>query len=105
MKNVKIADLEPGSVTAMDVLASDGRRLLSAGTKLTSRHIRTLRARGIEHVAVASGQRSRGAARTPAAGPADIDKRIAQRFQHSDPAHPLIKELVRICESRLSKRE
>ncbi|HKJ22358.1 MAG TPA: hypothetical protein VKA13_04660 [Gammaproteobacteria bacterium] len=106
MKNLKIADLEPGMMTAVDILTPTGHVLLPAGSKLTSRHIRMLNARGVDDVAIACASRDRQPAPSP--GPADIEEihgRITQRFQHNDSSHPFVSELMRLCESRILNRE
>lgn len=105
VKNFKIADLEPGMVVAMDILTPTGHVLLPAGSKLTSRHIRMLNARGVDQVAVAGACEDREAQPVAPAGAEDAARRIGHKFQHNDQSHPFVSELVRLCESRLLKRE
>lgn len=106
VKNIKAADLEPGMMTAMDVVTPTGRVLLPAGSKLTARHIRMLNARGVDHIAIACANAERPSApSSPVADAEEVNRRIRQRFQHNDSSHPFISELVRLCESRMLDRE
>ncbi len=108
MKNIKIQDVEPGMVTAKDILASSGHLLLPAGTRLTTRYIRMLHARNIPLVAIESDDENSSMENPPVPAHSDIaDERVNQlmkRFQHNDLNHPFIKELARACTSRLMSR-
>jgi len=108
MKNMKIQDIAPGMVTATDVLASSGHLLLPAGTKLTTRYIRMLHARDISYVAIESDEESPSpdhqAPPRPTVVPDEHVNRLMKRFQYNDLKNSFIKELVRICTSRLMDR-
>lgn len=108
VKNIKVDDLQPGMITALEVLTQSGHLLLPSGTKLTSRYIRMLHARDIDYVAVESaesGQRPVRGYHTSAAPADEQTRRVDTRFKHNDASHPFIKELARVCKSRLSNRE
>lgn len=84
-----------------DVTSPRGQMLLGAGAILTERHLRLLAANGVERVKVkveATGP-AQGSP-VPAADPAQLEARLETRFAHNDTAHPLIRELKRICRSR-----
>jgi hypothetical protein len=105
MKNIKIQDIEPGMVTAKDILASSGHLLLPSGTKLTTRYIRMLNARDIPFVAIESDDASPVVENPPTQViPDERAHQIMKRFQYNDINHPFIKELVRTCTSRLTNR-
>ena len=110
MKNIKVQDLEPGMVTAKDILATSGHLLLPAGTTLTTRYIRMLHARQIPSVTIDAGDEA-----PPLESRADSEPhtphpsegrliRMMERLQFNNLEHPFIKELVRVCTMRLIDR-
>jgi len=103
VKDFKTADLEPGMVIARDIVTPTGHILMPAGTKLTSKHVRMLNARGIDRIAVATTDGRTAPTSSPTAE--ETARQIARRFQHNDPGQPFIGELMRLCESRMSDRE
>lgn len=94
-----VEDLQPGIAVAEDVYDPQGRLLMSAGTELTERHLRACQLWGITRVRVAAEGLPPEA---EAAGPspeqiarAELETRA--RFRNTDPAHPLVVELFRLC--------
>lgn len=104
MKSVKIQDVEPGMVTAQDILTPSGHLLLPAGTKLTTRYIRMLHARNIPHLAIESDDQGPLAVDTPSEQSDERVGLLMNRFQRNDLDHPFIRELARACTSRLMTR-
>ncbi|HKJ09184.1 MAG TPA: hypothetical protein VKA76_08860 [Gammaproteobacteria bacterium] len=86
-----------GMVLEADVTNSGGHTLLKAGTELSARHLTLLRAHGIAVVSIGPNVPGNGVA-APPGGPGDCC--LAERFRHNDTAHPLIGELIRLCEAR-----
>lgn len=86
-------------VLGADVTSPRGQMLLAAGATLTDRHLRLLAANGVARVEVdTAGDAAQPTG--PALNPAQLEARLETRFAHNDPAHPLIRELKRICRSR-----
>ena len=86
-------------VLGADVTTPRGQTLLAAGATLTDRHLRLLAANGVARVEVDAGGHAPQPP-GPALPPAQLEARLETRFAHNDPAHPLIRELKRICRSR-----
>lgn len=108
MKDVKLDELEPGMITAKDILTHSGHLLLPAGTQVTARHIRMLRARAVGSIAIGTGGHlplpDRGHVKPAPARSIGMKTRVARRFQYNDMSHPFIQELARVYESRLVDR-
>ena len=103
MIRVKLADLVPGMVTASDVFTTEGRFLLPAGSVLTERSIRLLKAWGLVEAVVdhdgplPGGHDGRDADPRILAEAREINKK---RFMHTNPYHPAIIELERLSAVR-----
>jgi hypothetical protein len=103
---VSVDDLEPGMLLAEEVRDQQGRLLMPAGTELTERHLRAFQLWGILSVRI----RAADAAPDPAAVPlspeqlAEGEALVLARLRETDPAHPLIVELVRWCAEREARR-
>ncbi|HSH30098.1 MAG TPA: hypothetical protein VK971_09355 [Thiohalobacter sp.] len=94
-----LGELREGMVLGADVTSPRGQMLLAAGVTLTDRHLRLLAANGVTRVEVeATGNAAQPPGPVP--DPAQREARLETRFVHNDPAHPLIRELKRICRSR-----
>ena len=93
-----LGQVREGMVLGADVTSQHGQMLLAAGATLTERHLRLLAANGVASIEIAAG--AMRAEVGPALDPAELQHRLEQRFAHNDPAHPLIRELKRICRSR-----
>lgn len=98
MTDLPLHDLQPGMVLVRHVMDRKGNVLLGKGVQLTARHLTLLRAHGVTCVAAAPPETET----TPAAGPTaeEISMLIEQQFRNTDPDHPLIAELKRICQQR-----
>ncbi|WP_157745255.1 hypothetical protein [Thiohalobacter thiocyanaticus] len=95
-----LGELREGMVLGADVSSPRGQMLLAAGATLTDRHLRLLAANGVARVEVDTAGDDAAQPTGPALNPAQLEARLETRFAHNDPAHPLIRELKRICRSR-----
>lgn len=95
MMDLCLDDLQPGLVLVHPAVDSKGNVLLGKGVQLTARHLTLLRAHGVTHVdAAPSGTESTGAA---APSVQEASMQIEEQFRNTNPDHPLISELKRIC--------
>ncbi len=97
---IRTENLEPGMVLADDVLDVNGWLLLTAGTKLTSSHIRNFVARevvlvGVDGVSQGSVDQKHLAALAPEELQKLQDENEA-RFRHNDLTDPFIEEVLRL---------
>lgn len=104
MREISVHDLEPGMIVARDILAASSHLLLSAETRLTSKHIRMLRARDIATVVIHSNE-DEPVTVNPHPAHSHISEEqqqhLLERFSYNDLEHPFTKELIRICKTRL----
>lgn len=95
MTDLRLEDLQPGLVLVHPAVDSRGNVLLGKGVALTARHLTLLRAHGVTRVdAAPPGTESTEAAALSAQ---EASMQIEQQFRNTDPDHPLISELKRIC--------
>jgi hypothetical protein len=99
-----VDDLQPGIAVVEDVFDPQGRLLMSAGTELTERHLRACQLWGITRIRVrAEGVPAEAAGPTPEQmAQAELETR--SRFRNTDPTHPLLVELFRLCVIRAADR-
>lgn len=104
MGKILVDKLEPGMVLDSDVTDPNGLLLLASGMKLTGKHIGVLLSREVRMVSVAGSARS-----VPVVDDFESlkpDEQEAARrevdhlFRHSNPSHPAVKELHRLCLAR-----
>lgn len=88
-------ELQPGLVLVRPVLDRKGNVLLGKGVQLTARHLSLLRAHGVQRVDAADPGMESTPAATPSAQEAAME--IERQFRNTDPRHPLVAELRRIC--------
>ncbi len=100
MEVVDLREVEEGMVLGSDVLGANGQPLLRAGISLTRRHLQLLSANGVTHVSV----RTAAAIPGDAPEPLNLEAVVQERFRNTDPDHPLIRELQRLCRQRLEER-
>lgn len=91
-------------VTARDVTDLSGRVLLTAGVKITSRHLKIFRIWGIADICIEGGTET-GIKHTAIEGenPGQLQKvkeELKKQFCHNDLDHPVIQELFNICIER-----
>jgi hypothetical protein len=104
---VALEDLSPGMTLAADLQEPGGRLLLPAATVLTERHLRYLQMWDIAGADIAGDETASGRAESAAADPAVVaraEARMASRFRHADPAHPVVAEVLRHCVAREVRR-
>ncbi len=99
MLNLNLDELRAGMVLGQDILGTQGQLLLRAGATLNDKHIQVLRANQIKSVLIGTAPEPASAA---ALDPAEIEARLNERFRISDANHPLIQELRRLCQQRLT---
>jgi hypothetical protein len=99
-------DLEAGMMLAEEVRDQQGRLLVQAGTELTDRHLRAFRLWGIMSVRIRAADAEPGPAEVPlsAAELARGESVVRDRLRETDPEHPLMAELIRICTVREARR-
>ena len=103
---VSVDALEPGMLLAEEVRDQQGRLLMPAGTELTERHLRAFQLWGIFNVRIRSADGESDPAEIPVT-PAELaegEALVLARLRDTDPAHPLIAELVRLCAEREARR-
>ena len=101
MAMLDIDSLTPGMKVGKDVIEASGQVLLRSGTEITEKHLRVLRSWGIQQVDI-EGPTPPDSEETLLlrASPELLDRAhaaVAARFQHTDPAHPAIAELMRLA--------
>lgn len=94
-----IDEVSPGTVLASDVFGASGHVLIAAGAVLTPQRLRALKAQGVAQITVQT---------PPLTLPSNIaitptEPHILEIFRHSNAQHPLIKELIRLCELRTGR--
>lgn len=94
-----LAAAQEGMVLGADATSPKGQLLLAAGTRLTDRHLRLLAANGVAEVAIGNHRQEDNASVQLSAE--QLEAHLQERFEHNDDNHPLIRELKRICRSRL----
>jgi hypothetical protein len=103
---VSVDDLEAGMMLAEEVRDQQGRLLMPAGTELTPRHLRAFRLWGILAVRTQAGDQDLVPVEPPLSPEQLAQGRVAvlDRLRDSDPAHPLMAELVLFCAAREARR-
>jgi hypothetical protein len=102
MPLVQIDNLETGMVLRTAVCDRSGRLLLPAGSELTDKRLRILRAWGVFEADV-EGNDTVEATPPPQADDLDpalvaaAEESVARLFSRNDPGHPAISELRRLC--------
>ena len=100
--NLDLDEAHAGMVLGQDILGTQGQLLMRAGAVLNDRHLQMLRANRVRNVLI-----------EPAPNPvarvnhdvAEIETHIHERFRISDEDHPLIQELRRLCQKRLTEQQ
>jgi hypothetical protein len=103
---VNVDDLEVGMVLADEVRDQQGRLLMPAGTELTARHLRAFRLWGILGVRIQAKDQAPVPVEPPLS-PEQLEQgraAVLDRLRETDPAHPLIAELVQYCAVREARR-
>jgi len=105
---VDLADVRAGMVLHADVMQSEDRLLIAAGTELTDKHLRTLAMWGVVEVDIQGLSRAdliakAAAAMTPGERAA-VETQVQTLFRHNDRGHPLIERLVELTTMRLIRQ-
>ena len=109
MVNIKLGKLEAGMVLSQNVKDRSGRVLVTAGQKITEKHLAIFKDWGVTDVAIESPE---GKTETIASAgnfdPATVEKveRIMKdMFRHADLRHPAVRELFNLCVARNLKAQ
>ena len=101
MVDVVVTEAESGMILHTDVLGASGQVLLPAGTILSNRHIQLLLANGVQSLAIRNGSSGSETPLSPKPTAKQIEAHLDHRFRDNDPDNPVIKELTRICRTRM----
>jgi len=109
MGRINVEHVKSGMVLSSDVQDHRGDVLLRAGEKIQRKNLRIFRMWGITEIDIqdvpADDAENRGTELLEPAAPVDGTSHVQQLFQHTDSAHPAVKELVRIRMNRLAGQE
>lgn len=97
-----IDKVSPGTVLASDILGTSGHILVNAGTVLSPRQLRILKAHGITQITIQTPHPTLPSDR-PVIPPSTAPHHVLEMFRHSNAGHPLIKELIRLYELRTGR--
>jgi hypothetical protein len=104
---INVDDLKPGMVLGADVADASGRLLATAGTELTAKHLRVLRAWGVTEASVEGVEREEVEAQAVAEldpqAVAEAEAAAERRFAHNDRGHPAVAELHRVAVRRRAR--
>ena len=105
---ITVAELKPEMVLADDLRALNGRFLLAKGTRLTDKHLRIIKVWGVIEADIEGASQEEIEA-NPAVHINPAILKAAQsltlsRFIHTDPEHPAVRELLRLCTLREVER-
>lgn len=105
---VDLADVRAGMVLHADVVQSEDRLLIAAGTELTEKHLRMLSMWGVVEVDVQGLSRAELIAKAAAAmSPGEraaVETQVQTLFRHNDRYHPLIERLAELATIRLIRQ-
>lgn len=103
MPFIRLQDVKPGMAPIEDIKDSTGRVILNAGTQITLKHIKTLKAWGITEVLVGDVQEEievDNREDIEVMGEKQLKKEMVKLFHFTDPRHPFIKQLFISCLAR-----
>lgn len=96
MQEINLDALEPGMTLGQDAVHRNGRLLVVAGTRLTERHLRVLKAWGVYSAVIEEpGTQIPTTMEGITSGSPDRDAAVAAQFAHTDQSHPVTAELFR----------
>ena len=105
---VDLTDVRAGMVLHADVVQSEDRVLIAAGTELTDKHLRMLSMWGVVEVDIEGLSRAELIAKAAAAmSPGEraaVETQVQTLFRHNDRHHPLIERLVELATMRLIRQ-
>ncbi|WP_237707718.1 HDOD domain-containing protein [Desulfocurvibacter africanus] len=101
MTKLSLDQLRPGMRLAADLQSDMGRFLLAKGTELDDSHMRIMRIWGVTAVEVESEEKQDQTPEAPPAALATAQEIMRLRLRLNDLEYPAIKELFRLCSSRL----
>ncbi len=107
MARVNIQDLVTGMILSETVLDRSGRKVLSAGSPITDKHLRIFKMWGITQVAVDTGstEPSGKSDRVISQGQIEIaEEEARQLFRHTDLDDPVIGSLFQVIVQRKARQ-
>jgi hypothetical protein len=107
MGKISFETLKPGMKLASDVIERSGRVLLRAGTEITEKHLDILRKWGVTEVDALGVSADSPGQELEAMDPellVEAEMKARRLFRHTDPDHPAVGELLRLCALRLARR-
>ena len=101
MAKIKLRDLKEGMVLADPVRDHNGNMILSAGQKITGKHLKIFGAWGIVEVDVEGNAQVGAQNGSPEDGlqktSPGVEKAVKDLFRHADTEHPAMAELLELC--------
>ena len=105
--SVRTFDLKLGMVVARDLKDPHGRFLLSAGEKISNKHLKVFKVWGVPEVFIREPSISKRKKHPSEHLDPQIKKAIEEevkiRFSRNKPNQPFIKELMKVCVQRKLK--
>ncbi len=105
MPFIRLQDIKSGMVPVEDIKDRTGRVILNAGTKISSHHIKTLKAWGITEVLISDDSKTEediSIEEVEISAKGQLKKEMIRLFRFTDARHPFIKELFVSCLDRKS---
>ncbi|KMP11185.1 hypothetical protein UR09_01605 [Candidatus Nitromaritima sp. SCGC AAA799-A02] len=103
MPFIRLQDLKPGTVSVEDIKDRTGRVILGAGSVITLKKLKTLKAWGVTEVLVGGdpdAETDKSAEENEDAIQESKDKELTELFRFTDKRHPVIQELFASCLAR-----
>jgi hypothetical protein len=104
MRRVKFSDLQVGMVIASDVTGFNGELLLSKGTELTEKTIRTLQNRQVASVSI-EGEKEDVLAKLPPGEVTEFRESLGKNFSEESLKNPVTLEFINIFIERHFKKK
>lgn len=105
---INVEDIKPGMVLAEAVKDRRGRILLNVGNPITEKQLKILKMWGITEADIQDVEREEVVAKAVAElDPSllqEAGSRVQELFRHTDPEHPVVHELFRLCLLRAARR-
>ncbi|QPJ65596.1 MAG: hypothetical protein G3M78_09400 [Candidatus Nitrohelix vancouverensis] len=109
MGSLRIEEILPGMVASQDVKNRVGRVIMTAGSVITEKQIKTFKSWGVTSVDVQDAESEPVADAEPAdalkmeSNSDDLKKEMMQLFRFTNPRNPVVRELFKLCVDRKMK--
>jgi len=107
MGSLNLDDIQPGMTLADDVKDKSGRILLTAGQKVTDKHLKIFKMWGILEADITDNKDDGAPKVEPEIDPlpnGEVQKEADEFFRHTDLDHPAVKEMYRLCIARIVRK-